>query len=53
MEKIIKELVDNQRAYFNTGITLDLDFRITQLKKDGGLFMWYRTFNHGNKRNNS
>lgn len=33
MERIIKELVDNQRTYFNTGATLDLDFRIKQLNK--------------------
>ena len=33
MERIIKELVDNQRTYFNTGVTLDLDFRIKQLNR--------------------
>ena len=30
-EERIKELVDKQRAYFRTGITLDVDFRIHQL----------------------
>ena len=32
-EERIKELVDKQRAYFRTGITLDVDFRIHQLKR--------------------
>ena len=29
----IKRIVDDQRAYFNTGVTLPVDFRIAQLKK--------------------
>ncbi|MGI6607952.1 MAG: aldehyde dehydrogenase family protein [Erysipelotrichaceae bacterium] len=29
----IKEIVDNQREYFKTGVTLDIDFRKKQLKK--------------------
>ena len=32
-EERIKELVDKQRAYFRTGITLDVDFRIHQLRR--------------------
>lgn len=32
-EERIEELVDKQRAYFRTGITLDVDFRIHQLKR--------------------
>lgn len=28
----IKKLIDNQRAYFKTGVTLDVNFRIQQLK---------------------
>ena len=29
----IKELVEKQRSFFNTGKTLDIEFRIRQLKR--------------------
>ena len=32
-ERTIHEVVERQRAYFRTGATLDIDFRLTQLKK--------------------
>lgn len=32
-EVTIKEMVDKQREYFKTGVTLDIDFREKQLKK--------------------
>lgn len=32
-EKDIKKIVDNQREYFNSGATLDVSFRIAQLKR--------------------
>lgn len=42
-EQEIKQIIDRQRAYFYTGATLDIDFRIHALKKLRACILHYET----------